>query len=234
MLKRHRSSTPCGPEFMLAQLTSWVANTGFRTAEKPTYLHETSHPSQWGKKVKAKASASKAHPYDKETPSQGNLRRTTRHTRSSCQGDQLPEDSITIDIAGLVDVKAMLRRSRHSGRGACDPQSSPRGRAAIEKAAHRRVRSDKRRNRWNTTSRRTEGRHHREDDSRKQTRWNITAIVQPGKMTRHVARWVEYGHRAVTGGRSYLIKAGRKAGKDNRPRSPYWRSQTTPIHPASL
>jgi hypothetical protein len=41
---------------MLAQLTSWVANTGFRTAEKPTTAQDFM-PTQRAKKANAKASA---------------------------------------------------------------------------------------------------------------------------------------------------------------------------------
>ena len=39
------------------------------------------------------------------------------------------------------------------------------------------------------------------------------AIVEPGKYTRHVARWVEYGHRQIKGGYNRVIKTGRDAGK---------------------
>lgn len=42
-------------EFMLAQLTSWVANTGFRSTEKPTKPTDFM-PSQWSKTAKQKAS----------------------------------------------------------------------------------------------------------------------------------------------------------------------------------
>jgi hypothetical protein len=35
-------------EFMLAQLTSWVANTGFRSAAKPTTWKDFA-PSEWSK-----------------------------------------------------------------------------------------------------------------------------------------------------------------------------------------
>ena len=38
------------------------------------------------------------------------------------------------------------------------------------------------------------------------------AIVQPGKYTRHVARWVEYGHRLIRGGRSRLLENGKTKG----------------------
>jgi hypothetical protein len=57
MLKRHRHSLESN-EFMLAQLTSWVANTGFRTSEKPTSALDFM-PSQWAKKAKAQAAATK-------------------------------------------------------------------------------------------------------------------------------------------------------------------------------
>ncbi|MCU1251532.1 MAG: hypothetical protein JWQ49_4561 [Edaphobacter sp.] len=40
---------------MLAQLTSWVANTGFRTAEKPTTWKDFS-PTQWSKNAKTASS----------------------------------------------------------------------------------------------------------------------------------------------------------------------------------
>ncbi|MDE2099253.1 MAG: hypothetical protein KGL39_18510 [Patescibacteria group bacterium] len=39
----------------------------------------------------------------------------------------------------------------------------------------------------------------------------LMAVIQPGKLTRHVARWVEYGHRMVKGG--YLsVKRGKLRG----------------------
>jgi hypothetical protein len=43
---------------MMAQLTSWVANTGFRTAEKPTSALDFMS-SQWAKKARAQAAAPK-------------------------------------------------------------------------------------------------------------------------------------------------------------------------------
>lgn len=57
MLKRHRSSVELN-EFLFGQLTSWIANTGFRTAEKPTSALDFM-PSQWAKKARAKAAAPK-------------------------------------------------------------------------------------------------------------------------------------------------------------------------------
>jgi hypothetical protein len=47
LLKRKKVETSAN-EFMFAQLTSWVANTGFRTAEKPTAARDFM-PSEWGK-----------------------------------------------------------------------------------------------------------------------------------------------------------------------------------------
>lgn len=46
-----------------------------------------------------------------------------------------------------------------------------------------------------------------------------SAIIQPGKATRHVANFVEYGHRLVRGGYSKIIKKGRNAGKTRGPGS---------------
>lgn len=38
------------------------------------------------------------------------------------------------------------------------------------------------------------------------------AIVKPGKYTKHVARWLEYGHRLVRGGYSKITPSGRVRG----------------------
>lgn len=122
----------------------------------------------------------------------------------------MPEDSITIDIAGLVDVKAMLE-DLGSQAGERAIRKALRAGAAIEKAAIEEFAPIN-----DGTGGTLPPGAVKADITVKMTRsdqGNITAIVQPGKMTRHVARWVEYGHRAVTGGRSYLIKTGRKAGK---------------------
>lgn len=40
----------------------------------------------------------------------------------------------------------------------------------------------------------------------------ISAKVGPAKLTAHVARWVEYGHRIVQGGRSRLLANGKTGG----------------------
>jgi HK97 gp10 family phage protein len=53
---------------------------------------------------------------------------------------------------------------------------------------------------------------------------NISAIVGPGKLTRHVADWVEYGHRMVTGGRSRKLANGKTKG-------PGQEVGTVPEHP---
>jgi HK97 gp10 family phage protein len=41
----------------------------------------------------------------------------------------------------------------------------------------------------------------------------ISAKVGPAKLTAHVARWVEYGHRIVQGGRSRVLASGRTRGR---------------------
>lgn len=53
------------------------------------------------------------------------------------------------------------------------------------------------------------------------------AIVEPGKYTRHVAGWVEYGHRIVKGGYSRLLH-GRNEGKH---RGPGHQIGDVPAHP---
>ncbi|MCU1251533.1 MAG: phage protein gp10 family [Edaphobacter sp.] len=40
----------------------------------------------------------------------------------------------------------------------------------------------------------------------------ILAVVGPAKLTKHVARWVEYGHRNVRGGVSRLLRNGKSKG----------------------
>jgi HK97 gp10 family phage protein len=40
----------------------------------------------------------------------------------------------------------------------------------------------------------------------------IFAIVGPGKLTKHVAKWVEYGHALIRGGRSRLLADGTRKG----------------------
>ncbi len=40
----------------------------------------------------------------------------------------------------------------------------------------------------------------------------MTATVGPDKLTAHVARWVEYGHRIVRGGYSRVLKSGKTRG----------------------
>jgi HK97 gp10 family phage protein len=41
---------------------------------------------------------------------------------------------------------------------------------------------------------------------------NLYAVVGPDTYTAHVARWVEYGHRGVEGGRSQLLANGKTKG----------------------
>jgi hypothetical protein len=47
LIKRHRYKAESN-EFLFAQMTSWIANTGFRSTEKPTHPKDFM-PSQWGK-----------------------------------------------------------------------------------------------------------------------------------------------------------------------------------------
>jgi hypothetical protein len=56
LIKRHRHTVESN-ELLLGQLTSWVANTGFRSTEKPTHP-EDFMPSQWGKASASVASSS--------------------------------------------------------------------------------------------------------------------------------------------------------------------------------
>ncbi len=52
LLRRHRNHVEAN-ELLFAQLTSWVANTGFRSTEKPTHPRDFM-PSQWAKHPKPK------------------------------------------------------------------------------------------------------------------------------------------------------------------------------------
>jgi HK97 gp10 family phage protein len=49
------------------------------------------------------------------------------------------------------------------------------------------------------------------------------AIVSPGRLTRHVARWVEYGHRLVRGGRNRIGRGGPGKVVGNVPAHPFIR-----------
>jgi len=49
------------------------------------------------------------------------------------------------------------------------------------------------------------------------------AIVSPGKATRHVANWVEYGHRLVRGGRNRKGRGGPGRVVGNVPAHPFIR-----------
>jgi HK97 gp10 family phage protein len=54
---------------------------------------------------------------------------------------------------------------------------------------------------------------------------NPSEWVGPGKFTSHAARWVEYGHRQVKGGRSRLLKSGKTRGPGKEMGEP------VPAHP---
>jgi HK97 gp10 family phage protein len=118
-------------------------------------------------------------------------------------------DSVNIDIAGLTDVKAMLEDlGTQAGERAI--RKALRAGAAIEKAAIEERAPIKigkggilpegalANDITVTLTRRDQG--------------NVAAIVQPGKLTRHVAEWVEYGHRQVTGGHSKKLANGNTRG----------------------
>jgi hypothetical protein len=60
-------------EFMFAQLNSWIANTGFRNAEKPTTPYDFM-PSQWLKKSKSSPSQTKP------------IRMTKKRRQAICMG----------------------------------------------------------------------------------------------------------------------------------------------------
>jgi HK97 gp10 family phage protein len=119
-------------------------------------------------------------------------------------------DSISIDIVGLTDVKAMLE---DLGTKAADRaiRKALKAGAAIEQAAIEErapvnvpggggslPRGALAADITVTMTRSDQG--------------NIAAIVQPGKLTRHVAEWVEYGHRQVHGGRSTKLANGKTRG----------------------
>ena len=57
LLKRHHHRVESN-ELLFAQLTSWVANTGFRSTEKPTQPKDFM-PSQWAKANPSKTAANK-------------------------------------------------------------------------------------------------------------------------------------------------------------------------------
>ena len=46
---KRRNAETVAHEFMTAQLTSWVVNTGFRTTDKPTMARDFM-PSEWAKR----------------------------------------------------------------------------------------------------------------------------------------------------------------------------------------
>jgi HK97 gp10 family phage protein len=51
------------------------------------------------------------------------------------------------------------------------------------------------------------------------------AVVQPGRLTRHVARWVEYGHRIVRGGQLKFLANGKTRGRGG------YSGENVPAHP---
>jgi hypothetical protein len=57
LLKRKRVET-VNQEFLAAQLTSWVANTGFRAADKPTKAQDFM-PSEWARTTRSSTHSDK-------------------------------------------------------------------------------------------------------------------------------------------------------------------------------
>lgn len=57
-----------------------------------------------------------------------------------------------------------------------------------------------------------------------------TAVVEPGKFTRHVARWVEYGHHMVRGGYAKFSGPGASA-KQLRGAGKWLKDNDVPPHP---
>ncbi|RZU39327.1 HK97-gp10 family putative phage morphogenesis protein [Edaphobacter modestus] len=125
-------------------------------------------------------------------------------------------DGISIDIKGLSETKAMLENLSTKAADAAI-RTALRAGAAIEVAAI------EERAPVNETGGGTLPPGALANDisvtMTRSDQGNIAAIVGPGKLTRHAANWVEYGHRMVTGGRSTVIKSGRNAGKTKGPGS---------------
>ena len=48
-----------------------------------------------------------------------------------------------------------------------------------------------------------------------ENKYQATALIGPGRKTSHVARWVEYGHRMVSGGQSKVLPTGKTRGPGN-------------------
>lgn len=46
-----------------------------------------------------------------------------------------------------------------------------------------------------------------------QNKFEATALIGPGAKTKHVARFVEYGHRMVTGGQAKVLASGKTSGR---------------------
>jgi HK97 gp10 family phage protein len=133
----------------------------------------------------------------------------------------MADEGISIDIAGLTDVKAMLEDLGTKAGERCI-RTALRAGAAIEQAA-----IEERAPVKDTTGGSLPDGALAADITISMTRsdqGNIAAIVQPGKLTRHVANWVEYGHRLVHGGRSRLLANGKTRG-------PGTQIGTVPAHP---
>ena len=58
---------------------------------------------------------------------------------------------------------------------------------------------------------------------------SATAIIEPGKYTKQVARFVEYGHRMVRGGYARVISSGPNKGRSRGPGKAL--EENVPAHP---
>lgn len=119
----------------------------------------------------------------------------------------MPSDGIT--ITGLTELKAKLAALSDKQGDACIRKALKAG-AAIEQAA-----IEERAPVKDETGGQLPPGALKADISVRLTKSEngvMSAIVGPGKLTRHVANWVEYGHRLVRGGYSRLLANGKTRG----------------------
>jgi HK97 gp10 family phage protein len=135
----------------------------------------------------------------------------------------MPDDGITIQIDGLVELQAKLEELKTTAAESCIRKALRAGalyeKDALETAAP--VRPD-------LPSGTALPPHALENDItisvNKISDDNFIATIGPGRATAQAARLVEYGHRLVTGGRSKTGKSGKSVG-------PGKQVGTVPAHP---
>jgi len=117
-------------------------------------------------------------------------------------------DGISIKITGLTEVKAMFESLATKEGDRCIVKALQAG-AVIEQAAITAQAPTK-----DTTGGMLPDGALKSDIEIKVHRASAGTYitVAPGKYTAHVARWVEYGHRLVRGGRSKLLLNGKTRG----------------------